>query len=255
MKKEKDTLKLARIGDCVGKITHDMSNPLSILNLLLPGMKTLSGQCQADLNVPCRLHEKIDKACVQVKRMKRMVGEILDLARGEGVQLNYGAVHYGDYLKNVAAHIREVFSEKNLHCEVVLRSAFQGDVELDAERFGRIIENLVINAGNALSQKPGGVVEISSHEEDSMVVTVVSDNGPGVPEEIRETLFSEGTPFLRSKGGYGLLICREMTELHGGSIDCSNSDAGAAFSVRIPKKRPLEPESLEKSAAKNAKDR
>ncbi|MBI5185661.1 MAG: type IV pili methyl-accepting chemotaxis transducer N-terminal domain-containing protein [Nitrospinae bacterium] len=234
--KEKDTLKLARIGDCVGQITHDMSNPLSILNLILPGTKTLSEQCQADLNVPCRLHEKIDKACVQVKRIKRMVGEILDLARGEGVTLRREAVHYGEYLKNMAAHIREVFSEKNLHCEVVLRPAFQGNVELDPERFGRIIENLVINAGNALSQKSGGVVEISSHEEDSMVVTVVSDNGPGVPAEIRETLFSEGTPCLKRKKGYGLLICREMTELHGGYIDCSTSDAGAAFSVRIPKK-------------------
>jgi signal transduction histidine kinase len=231
--------RLAHIGDCVGKITHDMSNPLHILNLLLPGMKTLSEQCQANFNIPCRLHEKMEKAHVQVKRMKRMVGEILDLARGEGVKLNYGTVRFEDYLENVAAHLREIFSEKKIPCGIVLQSAFQGNVELDLERFGRIIENLVINAGNALSQKQGDVIEISSHEEDSMAVTIVSDNGPGVPSEIREALFSEGKPSMERKWpGYGLLICREMAELHGGSLDCSVSDKGSIFFVRIPKKRP-----------------
>ena len=168
-----------------------------------------------------------------------MMGELLDLARDNGVRLNCESVRYGEYMKNLARNVGENLVERGFSGEIAVNAEFQGNVSLDRERFGRIIENLVRNAAEALQPRAsGGVIEISCHEEGSLAVARVSDNGPGIPEPIMEGLFLEKRSMGKAEGsGYGLLICKELAELHGGSIECSTSNAGTIFTVRIPKER------------------
>ena len=81
-----------------------------------------------------------------------------------------------------------------------------------------------------------GRIVISGRRTDGAVEICVQDNGPGIPEDIKDRLFE---PFVTSgkKGGtgLGLAIAKSIVEAHGGQILCqSTPGSGAAFYVRLP---------------------
>ena len=107
-------------------------------------------------------------------------------------------------------------------------------VTLDANRFRRVIDNILNNAREAL--KPGEQVEISWQLTDSSLAIEISDNGPGIPEAIREHLFE---PFVTSNKeggtGLGLAITRKIVDDHGGTIEVVSSPGqGSRFIVSLP---------------------
>ncbi|MEV0094478.1 sensor histidine kinase [Streptomyces sp. NPDC050738] len=102
-----------------------------------------------------------------------------------------------------------------------------------------IVGNLVDNALDAASGSPSAQVEIALHAEGRTAVLRVTDSGPGVPEEVREAIFTEGwtTKKLPAHGkrGLGLAMVRRFAERQGGSARAGQSaDGGAEFTVVLP---------------------
>jgi signal transduction histidine kinase len=111
------------------------------------------------------------------------------------------------------------------------------DAWIDAPAVHQAMTNLVLNAVEAVPERTG-MVEISSRHESAtdQIVVSVRDNGPGIPESIRQRLFE---PFVSSKGqrgtGLGLAVARKIAERHGGSLEvASSSAAGTEFVLRLP---------------------
>jgi len=109
------------------------------------------------------------------------------------------------------------------------------ELPLDQERALRVLQNLVTNASEAIAKRPGGRITVAARRVKSQCVITVADNGPGVPREIRSTLFE---PFV-SQGkvngtGLGLAIAKAVVEAHHGVIDFKSSRAGTTFSVHLP---------------------
>lgn len=98
----------------------------------------------------------------------------------------------------------------------------------------RVLLNLLLNAAEATRRS--GRVEVRLRADDDNAVIEVHDNGPGVPEEIREEIFD---PFFTSKTGglgLGLMSVRLCADAHGGSISVGRSDlGGAVFALRLPR--------------------
>ena len=103
--------------------------------------------------------------------------------------------------------------------------------------------NLILNARKVL-RKTGGVLEITGKAQGAHIELAISDTGPGIPVEIRETLFD---PFVtqnadpndvnnESKGtGLGLCICRDLVHQVGGEIDFkSEAGQGTTFFLTLP---------------------
>jgi signal transduction histidine kinase len=111
------------------------------------------------------------------------------------------------------------------------------EIECDPEQIKQVLLNLVMNAVQALDQ--AGSVTISAEVKDSRLVIDVSDNGPGVPLEDVDRLFS---PFYTTKPngtGLGLPVAQQIVLRHGGVIMVGpNSPRGAVFSVMLPLERP-----------------
>lgn len=101
------------------------------------------------------------------------------------------------------------------------------------------IANLISNAKDAIGTKGRIVIEANSGD---IVHCDVTDNGPGVPPEIKERIFDLGVTNKRNSGGWGLyLVARSLTE-NGGSIKVSSSGPeGTKFTIRFPKERREEP--------------
>lgn len=101
----------------------------------------------------------------------------------------------------------------------------------------QVLVNLLQNAVQAcgIGQRPGGQITLAiAPGEAGMVCLSVSDDGPGVPPALRDTLFQ---PFVTSKPGgigLGLAIAQDIMRQLGGDLICDNPSAGARFTMVIP---------------------
>jgi signal transduction histidine kinase len=126
---------------------------------------------------------------------------------------------------------------------VVLLSDLDDDlppIPLDYDGLHQVVLNMVTNAIDAVDRERGIVnVRTQYAAAERMALVRVSDNGPGVPPELRERIFE---PFHSSKGqggtGLGLAVARKIVTELGGTIQLvSPPDGGAEFIVRLPATR------------------
>ena len=107
-------------------------------------------------------------------------------------------------------------------------------INLDANLIEELLINLVKNALEAAEF--GGRIELTAESTLSNSVAIcVGDNGPGIDESVRDSLF---LPFVTTKStgtGIGLALSKKIVEEHGGSIDIETSDLGGArFRIVLP---------------------
>jgi signal transduction histidine kinase len=108
---------------------------------------------------------------------------------------------------------------------------------VDKQMLRRVLINLVRNAVQALrdAKKGRGQVQVSAEADEAGIAISVEDDGPGVPEEMRDRIFD---PYFTTKSdgtGLGLAIVKKIVVEHGGSIDVSSSPLGGArFVIHLP---------------------
>ncbi|MDJ1130865.1 ATP-binding protein [Streptomyces iconiensis] len=110
---------------------------------------------------------------------------------------------------------------------------------VDPPELATVLGNLVDNALDATAGSPGGRVETALTVHGTGIRLQVSDNGPGIPAERRETVFAEGwstkEPPAHGRRGLGLALVRRLAERHGGSAEVDEGpDGGARFTVTLP---------------------
>jgi len=191
--------RLAELGMLASTIAHDLRNPLNIVNM-------------AATAAPPETRAEIAE---QTRRMNRLVADLLDYAKPWRVE----------------------------PVEIDLRTAFDGveaqmedgaTLRADSLRFGQAIENLLANARAA----GGRVAVFVEHAQDATLIHVC-DDGPGVPDDIRDKLFH---PFVSrsSEGtGLGLAIVAKTMAAHGGTATLSARDGfSTCVTLRFPARFP-----------------
>jgi signal transduction histidine kinase len=98
----------------------------------------------------------------------------------------------------------------------------------DSEQIQHLLVHLFTNSVNA---KKDATIEITSKTEDSRIILVVEDNGPGIPNEIKKDLFKSYTP---KKNNYGLFLCKSIVDRHNGDIKLLDTKRGTAIEIIIP---------------------
>ena len=108
-------------------------------------------------------------------------------------------------------------------------------VLIDHVQIQQVVLNLVRNSIDALRDCETRTISVATLPKGDMVEVVVSDNGPGLPKEVRERVFE---PFVSTKPdgiGIGLSICRTIVEAHGGKIAVdTGTKCGAGFRFSVP---------------------
>lgn len=210
------------VGEMASSTIHDFKNPMTGIQLAVE----MIGQ-RTDDPVIVRYCELIRG---QLRRMLAMAEELLAYSRGVS-QLQKERVVLGQLLHELLVYNEDYAKRQNVSLEVL---AADLTVEVDRVRLLRALQNLINNSIEAMSS--GGVVVVRGFREGDVLRIDVSDNGPGIPESIRDKLFE---PFVThgKKGGTGLgmAIARAVVEAHGGSIGfTTETGKGTTFTVRLP---------------------
>jgi signal transduction histidine kinase len=101
----------------------------------------------------------------------------------------------------------------------------------------QVVLNLLVNARQALGDKPGASIHLETRAGAREVELEVRDNGPGIPEAVMDRVFD---PFFTTRGpdegtGLGLAIAYDIAREHGGVLEVSSRPGqGASFVLRLP---------------------
>src|SRR6266540_173690 len=220
--------RLAAIGQMAGSIVHDLCNPLATIST---AAETLS----RDGLAPERRRTLLESQLSSVQRLHSMLRELLDFTRGSydfKLERHSMATLVERSVQGVSGHA--------LHKGVVIENQISPDlfVKADTEHLRRVFENLLTNSIQAMPG--GGQVSLVAVKLDGKARIDVTDNGPGVPLEIRERLFEPFVSHGKQGGtGLGLAIAQSIVEAHGGTISLKATDApGASFRIILPLDKP-----------------
>ncbi len=220
--KAREKEKLALIGRMVNDIVHDFKSPFQTIALGTEAIGSITKDPQVS-----RLCSSITN---QVNRMLAMAGELAEFSRGqEG--LGFSRVKLPRLLEDLHDVCSSCFERDDLE----IHADFP-DIEAEISHAGmvRVLQNLMMNASEAMPK--GGRIDLAARAENGLLVVTFADNGPGIPEVIRESFWQ---PFVTcgKKGGVGLgsSIVRSIVEGHGGHIDfVTETGKGTTFTMRLP---------------------
>lgn len=128
--------------------------------------------------------------------------------------------------------MQPTLDDKKINLEVVLPDPFL-HLEADSGLIEQVLINLLLNAIDAVKDRPEPKISISAESINTKVIIKISDNGTGVPHELIDKIF---IPFFSTKktgSGIGLSLCKQIMMLHKGTIQVQSHDAGTIFSLRF----------------------
>ena len=218
------------VGEMGLTLAHELTQPLSAVAGFVEASAALIDQ--SDGEIPTRVREYMGQAVAQTLRAGAVVRMLREFTgRGDTERS----------VKDINAVVEEI-------CELaMLGTATDGiDLELnlaadlppvliDHIQIQQVVLNLVRNSIDALSDCETRTITVATEPKGDMIEVVVSDNGPGLPAEVRERVFE---PFVSTKPegiGIGLSICRTIVEAHGGKIALdTGTKRGTGFRFSVP---------------------
>jgi signal transduction histidine kinase len=203
-------------------LRHEIQNAITVIRSRAEHLMETAPEREAD--VAATIFERSDDVATLVDRFRLLLDALGEEGPAETV--------------DVAAIVRDrVSALRAVHPEV--------DVTVDAPETCRaigddtlpvVLDNLLHNAVDH-NDTDAPAVSVGLESEDESVILTVVDNGPGVPEEYKSSIFQRGgTARDRPSGsGFGLFFVETMVERYGGSITVSDADTGGArFALTLP---------------------
>ncbi len=220
--------RLAIMGQVAAGVAHEINQPVATIRAYADNAKTfIKRKRLSDAT------DNLDEIAALTDRIGTITGDLKALARkgrspSEPTSLS-------QVISGALVLLRSRFSGRMDQLDIALPPS-ELRVTGQSLRLEQVFINLFQNALEAVDLKENdGRIEVRTQVNNDKVIITVSDNGPGIPQHIRDNLFS---PFNTSKEkglGLGLVIVKEIITDYGGTISAESSIAGTSFRIELRK--------------------
>ncbi len=213
--------RLAMLGELAGSVSHELRNPLGVINNAVHYLQAVLPDATQDVN------DYLEIISSEVFGSAKIISDLLDFTRVQMADRYEVAATelVGKTLLNHPAPVGiEMINQISLDLPLLY---------VDSSQIGQVLSNLVANAYQAMPE--GGDLTLHARAEDGEVKITVSDNGVGISEENMERLFE---PLFTTKArgiGLGLAVSKKLVEINGGRIEVESEEgAGTSFTLALP---------------------
>ena len=221
------TAKLATVGETVAGVAHEINNPLT----------TIWGLSQLALakDLDETTHREMQMIHDEAQRTAKIVQNLLSFARARESEMAYTSVNAA---VNAAVELRHYQLQVNNIGIAVETDPNLPRTMADPHKIQQVVLNLITNAEQAIRGfRSSGQIVVRTQTDGARIRLSIEDDGPGIPENVRNKIFS---PFFTTKEegqgtGLGLSICLGIVQEHGGTIVAESlPNGGTAMVVELP---------------------
>jgi nitrogen fixation/metabolism regulation signal transduction histidine kinase len=209
------------------QVAHEIKNPLTPMKLSIQYLQ--SG-----------IHTSPEKLKQLVGRVSHTLIEQIDnLSNIASEFSNFAKMPQAEnekvLLNDVVASVHDLFRKRedmDIHLYVPIQDIY---VFADRNQLVRVLNNVVKNAIQAIPEERRGRIDISLLKRDDKAIISIMDNGSGIPNDMRDRVFSPNFTTKSSGTGLGLAICANIVETFNGKIYfATNPEEGTTFFIEIP---------------------
>lgn len=217
---------LARVGQMAAVVAHEVKNPLAGIKGVMQILISRRAADDPEIAIMRDITGRIDA-------LDELIHDLMLFARPRPPRL--GPIELAPLLADAVAMLRKDPDGQRVEIDLV-----RAEVALiaDGELLKATFLNLLLNSAQAMNGR--GIIQVSVERADDLCTVRIADNGPGIPEDIRDKIFE---PFFTTKhrgGGLGLAIARRTMELHGGRLSAScPPQGGTVMTAVLPLRRPV----------------
>lgn len=221
------------------QVAHEIKNPLTPMRLKIQMLQRYMQQHSGE-ELNAQVESTLTLLLEQIDLLTKIASEFSDFAKlGEGHPTRIDLVP-------LVSHVATLYDDRE-HATVSLHlpQSATGEtvtsvwVVADPDHLTRVFVNICQNAVQAMSGWSDARIEISMVVSDGWIHLHFRDNGPGIPDEIRDKIFAPNFTTKSSGSGLGLALSRKIVELLGGSISFeSTQGVGTTFTVSLPLDEP-----------------
>ncbi|WP_300457896.1 HAMP domain-containing sensor histidine kinase [Desulfobacula sp.] len=216
---------LSMLGHVSASLAHEIKNPLASIK---GAAEILADEVSEDHPK----HEFINIMRSEISRLNHSVNDVLEYCRGHHHNDSGRQESVGTIIRRVVSLLDARIKEKAI--QVSVNPATSGNRFLtDEAAMIQVLMNIIINAIDAVEKNGRIIIDFCQHENGGLIQ--ISDDGPGIDENLVQEVFQSFVTFKENGTGLGLSISKRVVERLGGTITIDRATLGGArFSIFLP---------------------
>ena len=208
------------------QVAHEIKNPLTPMKLSVQQLMRVYDPENPD---SYKKLEKVSQSLIeQIDALTKIANEFSNFAK-------MPVPHESEVnLKAVLENVMEMFSnEENISITLACEEEHPM-IRADKDQMIRVFNNLIKNGLQAVDEDQSAEINLKVKRSGSRINIEISDNGTGIPEDLKSKIF---VPYFTTKGtgtGLGLAMVKQIIEIHHGSITYESSEKGTTFFIDLP---------------------
>jgi PAS domain S-box-containing protein len=219
----------ALIGEFTAIFAHEVGNPINNIYAALQNMAVLMPEDDPQM-------QRVQQCLSECNRLKSLMTSVLDFARP--LEPHFDTVDVGGLVSRMVERWRPKMANGNITPRLQINDDVP-QIKADPRLLDQVFTNLISNAISAMSENDQGTLAIRVRLDMdvpnlSQVEISITDDGPGIPEELLAHIFEPFVSKRKGGTGLGLAIVKRIITSHHGTITAQSFTPGTIFTIRIP---------------------